>query len=293
MKKYILVILFLGVKCINAQIFLTGVVKDKFTLEELSYASISFGGKALCVTDENGRFKIKLPEKADSLHISFVGYQSLSILSVELSTQDTNILLLQPKKNSFNDIEISGDGGFKKVVRTGSKKKKNVGEFYCNSNCQMALFFPNEKHRKGVITKVGYYITDKGNPHTNFRVRVYKAGKNLEPDGDILTQNIVVHDSLNGNNWVDVDLEKLRIKIPEYGFFVAMEWLPESDNYVYALKIGSHTSEYTGQVLGATSEFNRDLRWSIDTKGDGFLHKKPEEVINYLNPKIRAELKIK
>lgn len=292
-RKYSLVALLLGLTYANAQTFLIGVVKDRYTLDQLPYTSITLGNKALCVTDEKGCFKIKLSEKSDSLGFTFVGYKRIGLSSVELSTQDTNIILLEPNENNFNDVEVSAESGFKKTVKAGSKKKKHYGQFYTNVNIQQALFFSNEKHRKGIITKVGYFITDEGNPHTNFRVRIHKANKNLEPDGEILLSNIVASDSLNGNNWVDIDLEKYRIKIPEYGFFVAMEWLPESGNFVYELEIGSQAISFKGQVLGGTSEFNKDLYWSINPDGRGFLHKKREDMINYLSPMIRAELKIK
>jgi hypothetical protein len=67
-----------------------GRVLDKATLKGVEYANIFIDKQANLLTDSIGYFQLKIDKnKSDSLHVSAVGYFSLSIAISDLENENT------------------------------------------------------------------------------------------------------------------------------------------------------------------------------------------------------------
>jgi hypothetical protein len=76
-----------------------------------------------------------------------------------------------------------------------------------------------------IITKVAFFITQHGKPNTKFNVKIYSENMITEnPENELLSEQ-VISSGTNGNEWVEIDLQKYNLKIEQSVFFVAMEWL--------------------------------------------------------------------
>lgn len=84
---------------INAQQTITGIITDKTTKEALSAATVSVlkTGKG-SVTDRNGRFELNLPDGADTIVVSYIGYQPKYINSKEIKGE----LAISLEASTFN-----------------------------------------------------------------------------------------------------------------------------------------------------------------------------------------------
>ncbi len=109
MSKYFYLILLITI-LINYDIFcqtLTGLVYDE-NWKPLPGVSVYFDGTTIgTVTDENGRYHLKIVNKINSsLIISFVGYQS-TVIKDPFDSGDHPILL-KPKLTELQEIDIHG-----------------------------------------------------------------------------------------------------------------------------------------------------------------------------------------
>jgi hypothetical protein len=286
----------------SGQTNIYGVVKDFQTSEPIPFVNFLCDNKLILITNDKGQFNLIAPDsfQGKELNLSCVGFQGQLIKFDSLNKSDSNIILLTEQTIELEEVYIESPRTTKfKTINVGSRKKKISGNYFLIAGSSVALYFPNDPKYVGLIKKVGFYITDKGKPNSKFRIRIYGADKSFLPTTQILKHNLIVNDSSNGNKWFDIDIEKYKIKIPEYGFFVAMEWLPDSKDNVYSLKINDSNNEttsitYNGQVLGGTSEFNKDLTWYINANGSYSKNQRPADInfLNYFNPMIRALLQV-
>jgi TonB-linked SusC/RagA family outer membrane protein len=103
----------------NAQITVTGVVKDD-TGESLPGASvITKGTKGGTITDLNGKFTLKVENPSTTvLKISYIGMKNFEL---PLNGKTSGIeILLEPNSNELNEVVSIGYGSVKKKDLTGS-----------------------------------------------------------------------------------------------------------------------------------------------------------------------------
>lgn len=281
---------------------INGIVKNYQNSIPIPFVSILCENKLVFITNEKGQFSLNIHDSLMGKEINFscIGFKEETIKIYSLNKSDSNIILLNEHTYILEEVAIETSHTTKfKIVKTGSRKKNTNGYIFSLAGSSEALYFPNDRHYRGFIKNVGFFITDKGLPKSKFRIRIYGADESLKPAKQILQQNLIACNNHNGNNWFDVDIENYRIRIPEYGFFVAMEWLPVYIDSSLTLKISDSNNEtmsikYNGQVLGGTSEFKENLTWYINANGTYSKMQRPDNVkyLNYFNPMIRASLKI-
>jgi hypothetical protein len=90
-----------------------GVVQDSKENSALDGATVSLKGeKFSTITEANGKFEIIAPAGQVSLIVSFVGYETKTVIIKE---KQTNVLItLNSSTNALNDVVIVGYGTQKK-----------------------------------------------------------------------------------------------------------------------------------------------------------------------------------
>lgn len=255
MRRFITILFLITALTCNSQNTVVGFIKDKSDDSFIPYCHVLVE-QTLCGTicDSLGRFELSIPDSlVDGVMIvESLGYEDYSA-DVSSLTGTSQVIYLSRKTSDLTQFEISASREKKlKKKKVGSKKKKNNGNYMFNYGHEVALYFDNDERRKGYISKVKFFISEKGYPDTPFRVRVYYVNKKSgAPGKGILHQNTIAS-AVQGNEWVVVDLSSQGIKIPKDGFFVAMEWLPVSKGKGYTNK---HNSKSEGQCLAGTHEF--------------------------------------
>src|ERR1700748_3184903 len=96
---------------VHAQFIIKGKVIDKSTGEPLENAIVKAGQKGrAAITDQEGNFQLRVPDFADSIRISFVGYQGQSValakqaasylIKMEHGSVDLTSVTIQPLPNT-------------------------------------------------------------------------------------------------------------------------------------------------------------------------------------------------
>lgn len=90
---------------IQAQLHISGIVKEASTNKVLPFASISIANSDHSVSDIDGQFIIELKETTTSFKISYIGYET-SLIAVEPNKNFYQIYLI-PQVNSLNEVTVS------------------------------------------------------------------------------------------------------------------------------------------------------------------------------------------
>src|SRR5580658_496853 len=110
MKYFLLTILLCsGFAALGQKI--SGMVIDKTTREPIPGVLVN-AGKATVRTNKLGEFEISLPDPADSLKITELGYKT-TVVAPGKSNEFLTIAL-EPNITNLNEVTIYGDRSFKK-----------------------------------------------------------------------------------------------------------------------------------------------------------------------------------
>jgi len=257
------------------------------------------------VGSENGGYHISFAKDSinmnDSLYFSCIGYSDCAISATKFKASQTLDVQLEPVVYQLSEFVVK-PMDFKRRTKSLGYNRWNwcFGKYFFGYGHEVALYFPNNDSLRGIISGARFYIKDDGFPDTKFRVNVYNTNANGSPGQPILLESIIAS-ATEGNQWVVVDLSKYQIEIPKNGFFIAMEWLPESKNKAY--KKDWAAKSFNGQVLGgANKDINEpSFRWSRSLGGE-WMNPRYErfsvyrgikvESYHFLEPAIGATLKL-
>ncbi|MBA3901952.1 MAG: hypothetical protein H0X62_17405 [Bacteroidetes bacterium] len=259
-------------------------ILDKEFGKPVPYATIkALDGSFGIATSKNGYAAII----ADSLLlgkqfvVSSVGYFTDTICILHLLKSNTAIIHLTSKPYEIPEFVVKGNRKQKELM-VGVKKSATTGWVTKNKNIsQVAIYFPNENH-VGLIEEVSYFIRGMGFPEAPFRVRIYSSHiDSIFPDNDILPISLIVR--ANKKGWFAVDISEFQIPIPKKGFFVAFEWIMDSDDYFY------NEGQFYGATLGLTHKHPYHHFWLFNLwNTTGWHNYSPFPT--FLNPMIRAKL---
>ncbi|MCF8304603.1 MAG: TonB-dependent receptor [Bacteroidales bacterium] len=203
LKKLILIpLLVLMAMSLNAQErTISGVVSDAQTGETLPGANIVVKGTQRgTITGTQGEFELKIPEGADSLVITFIGYQKSTIRIADKSVFN---IKLQRKVTGLDEVVVIGYGTVKKSDLTGSVSTVKSEELtkIPSSNALEAL--------QGKIS--GAQISSgSGEPGSNPIVRVRGIGTLNNANPIYVVDGVIVDDIsfLSSNDIQSVELLK-------------------------------------------------------------------------------------
>lgn len=281
----------------HSQNFVEGLIKDESSNIQLSFSNIYIDSTRVgTIADTTGYFKLNVPDTLTSgvLVVKHLGYSTIN-MPVDDLVNTKQVIYLNKNNIPLTVFEKDAKRGKKMKRRTaGSKKRKSEGYFYGDYGREYALFIENNREFKGYISKVKFYITEKGKADSPFRIRIYGVNSQSgAPHKELLDESIVVSASV-GNEWVVVDVLKHVLKIPKDGFFVSMEWLPAFAYEEPKEALDITTNHYQIPVLGATNEFGmQGLTWTRKHLSSWSVPIVPANSINVINAKIGVELLVK
>lgn len=116
-----------------------GTIRDMETGEALVGATVLVKGTAIgTITDLDGNFALSIPEDADTLVVSYIGYETISLA---VAGQTTFEISLKPSSSALNEVVVIGYGTTTKedlttavssatnVETIDNRPVRNVGEF--------------------------------------------------------------------------------------------------------------------------------------------------------------------
>jgi hypothetical protein len=218
LKILIILSLFFPIS-VKSQILITGKIINRSTKEIIPFATIGLLKENIGTSaDDNGIFNIKsriYPE--DTLIVSSVGYVNKILPLSQLPINST--IELDVKQKTLSEVFISNKQIKPEILNDFSSCSLNWFNVGQNSIVQVAQYFhapsPNMYLSKINICKMG----------TNclFRIRIYDVDSVFGNPSVELTDSVIEVQS--SKKYIQIDLEKYKIRIPDKDFFVALEWI--------------------------------------------------------------------
>lgn len=199
-----------------------GQIIDGETKEAIPYATIMFlkTGEGV-ISDYNGKFELEFDrQNADTLKFASIGYVSRKVAPSRVLKR--NIIKVALKKDLIKvpQVDIKASDYYNKTY--GNKGLVSLGALYMDTNGQeVALYIKNKEKKAGLIHKIYFKLSKKGNTDAPFRIRIYKPDSVGKPGKDILNEILVVKPETK-KSWFAVDISAYDIKFPQEGLFFSM-----------------------------------------------------------------------
>lgn len=285
---------------------LSFIIKDNTTQIGIPFVNIySEALKIGGISNEKGLVTFVLDEKNvdNNFKLSSLGYEDKEVNLFDFSTKTdvkVKVFNMIPITVHLNEVTVSANSGKKKgelkSIGFAKKSKARFGSYFNVAGGQTALYFSNQENDEGFISSVRYFVKKSKFSKTTFRVRIYACDSMKKPDVDLLKKNLIITPEMD-DEWIIVDLSSYHINIPQDGFFIAMEWLPVTQNLIYEIALKTKTLKRNGQVLGAVSQpFKKaNLTWekTINSdwkqRGSSIIGVKP---VNRINAAIGANVRV-
>ncbi len=206
------------------QVNISGIVMDaKHRL--IPFASIGYYNKQIGTsTDSLGTFIIQ-KRVADSLKISAVGYESITVIISDTSTIIT--AYLNNVLNLLSEVVIKSRPKKSYQVTLGHYQAKNNFWNLLAPNLQEATYIPNPDKIKGYIDEIKFKVAEFKNKHFMLRIRLFDVDVETgKPNGDLLMSENIIYPNDLKRTTIFVTKSK-NIRFPENGVFVSFEWLQQ------------------------------------------------------------------
>ncbi len=165
LKHYILLLLTALAACaaprLQAQTVIEGIVKDSVTAEVLPYVSLLVKGTSQgTVTDENGRFHLKITGKAPhAVTVSYLGYKTKEVpfhpgktntLTIRLvpSSYQLSEVVVKPKKEKYRKKDNPAVEFVKNVIARREQNSPHNHDYYSNERYEKMTFALNDYEKK-------------------------------------------------------------------------------------------------------------------------------------------------
>jgi len=303
-KLTIFLVIFTIVYC-QSQTTIEGQIIDGEDGQNILFANVFIKNKKIgVISDQNGFFKLVVDKMndIDTLVISVLGYETKQIsIKSFFETKSKKKIHLFKDEIMLPEVSIVSHEIRKTKIIGNYAKEQPEGRYYMRAGSHIAVHIPNNKNEKLYLKNALFYIKDEGHPNTKFRVHVYDVCDSFGiPGNDILPVNKIVS-AIKGEAWLEVDLTVYNIKIPEKGVFVAMEWLPDSQEFPYEVffsneeKASINHGQILGGIINRESIFgrkNESNAWHKNFMGDWYQAQIPHESRTILKPAICVEANV-
>jgi hypothetical protein len=267
MKKTFILFAILTGTSLQAQFILKGKILDSLTKAPISYSLLlTNSGKNGVITNDKGEFELSLPDslKNGLLVITNMGYDTGYVSIAAFLSSGSGIVFLNHKTIITPEVSISSNETSLCKAAWGATKKSLFfgGGFFFDAGCEVAVYISNPKADSGIISRLRFYVENKGYPDTPFRAKLYFVNpKDKSPGSLMIDQDFILHGE-KGDEWITIDISAYNISIPKEGFFVSMEWLPASQSKPYTETIHKTEFKGDGQVLGVNKEIKSNITWT-------------------------------
>tara|TARA_R110002012_G_scaffold20158_2_gene71669 strand:- start:1499 stop:2470 length:972 start_codon:yes stop_codon:yes gene_type:complete len=209
-------------------------IKDATSKKGVPFATISFGNGKGTFADDDGifRFTKKLYKDVDSLYISSIGYQDLTVAANLVSTE----ILLTQEADQLEAVMLSAElnGKFKK------KKQKAIAHdnyFNCwlpTVESEIAVRFDRIDNQPTRISQLQFpivkeesQVSKKGKLRafsTMVRIMFYDV-ENGQPSHRSFYPSMTYVITEKSDDVIEIDIDHLNINIPKNGIFAAIQIL--------------------------------------------------------------------
>ena len=106
------------------------------------------------------------------------------------------------------------------------KKTSNIHSTQILPYFEESVFVPNYANEKGIINSISVYIATGSNPLAPFRINLYTVDLLTNtPKTSFLNEEIILYPTKT-TGWLTIRLDTLKLALPKYGFYFAVEALP-------------------------------------------------------------------
>lgn len=241
---------------------ITGRITDKSNGEPIPYVNIGLvNGRSGTVTDINGNFRLKLPEKTDSVKIRF------SVYSFEKQTYDLDVYTKQfgatDAKIELQPIYLEQD---EVLVKAPELKDKVLGHQVHSSSAR--IMFDSDEFgseltcfikvkRTSYVKDFNVYLINNDYDSLKLRLNFYACNSRRSPKDSLLTKSIVFDAPSDYKGDFRVALEDEHIILRE-NTFASLELVggvqrkkPGKENVMFGAKLGT----------GSYARFASQSRW--------------------------------
>lgn len=223
MRKYLLSLLcLLYFITVHAQI--KGTIIDSETKQPIPLVNIWVVGEDKGTTaNEQGYFELKETDDTKIVLFSAVGYGDVSIKIADLKST----VIMSPKAIELDEVVIGQKKN--KTFRTLNALEDEDETYFASSSTvrprMIARLIPNRKeYAPTPFIKDVTFITVSRSPNPKFNLRLYTVGDDGSP-GELLYDKNLICTVKKGKRFTTIDLSSYNIRMPEKGFFIAIEWL--------------------------------------------------------------------
>ena len=141
--KHLLLLLAFITCSLQAQVRISGIVKDASTQKPLPFASVLFSNTKGTTTDVPGTFEFIHDHSAKTVRVSYIGYESQTI---DISNKNYFVILLVPTLEELGEVQLSAQQStalnlMKKVVAQKSQNNPQIklGKYACKGYNKLVI----------------------------------------------------------------------------------------------------------------------------------------------------------
>ncbi|PID88461.1 MAG: hypothetical protein CSB06_00185 [Bacteroidia bacterium] len=285
MKKitYILILLANPIILLGQQT-IKGKIIDNDTNEPIPYVNIWVKNTNIGTTSSlQGVFSIRSDNLSDTCSIvcSAVGYQDTSIAIKNFK----NTLKLSPVTYNIEEVAVYPQKKRTFIVNDLSDKKIGGGIMNDTTPLIEGRYFPYKPDYENYpyIEKILIYTHDAKRGKLNLRLYSFDTLK-VEPIKELVSENIIAKTkvSIFKTRPTVIDVSKHKIKFPENGILIGVEWLIIPEN---TYKV-THTYADSKKKI-VKIHYAPDLGATIDKQGYRYIYKQG----NWHNPSAEPQIK--
>ncbi len=236
-----------------------GVVKDSLTGNPIPYVNIWVENENIGTTsEEDGTFELKT-SKEKKLVFSVLGFETKIC-----KLSETSEIILNPIVYQLDNVEITKLKNTKELEIGDSKKIHHKHLSGDKPWIYGKLFTYEPKYSETPYLKNIVFLSDSEKKDAKLKIRIFQLKDSL-PDEDMLFEDVFVTVKKGMRKNV-VDISKYKIKMPNNGIIIGLEWLIiEENKYLYEYtynKTKQSTVNYAPSLVINYSEVENSFRYS-------------------------------
>lgn len=212
-----------------------GYVVDAQTNAPIPYVNISFLDSQIGTSsDENGHFFLDIPIEylKKEVHVSSLGYKDIVRKGGEIF--DSKLIRMEETNFELEEVVVTKVLDDSQVLNAIGGNHVTSGFNSSSTPWILALYFPNEGSADKFVEKITVFFGKGGHrkiSNPKFRLRLF----NVDPVHKIPKEDLVIKSLIlereHDQNHVSIDLSKLRLRLPDGGMYVGLEWLFVPSNW--------------------------------------------------------------